>query len=57
MSDTDRVERQYRNLSYSRREEVTANVISFTAWLRAVEALADLWPHAVKLYNWIKSKF
>ncbi|GAB2849200.1 hypothetical protein GCM10022221_55770 [Actinocorallia aurea] len=56
MSDHDRVLRHFDRMSHSDQKEVASDVDSFTSWLKAIKALADLIPYAIKLFKWIRGR-
>jgi hypothetical protein len=56
-SDRDRLERQLNYMSRSEQREATSSLVSFTRWLQAIKALADLVPYAITLYQWAKKRF
>jgi hypothetical protein len=55
--DRDRLDRHFRNMSRSDQEEKTSSLVSFTRWLQAIKALADLVPYAASLYSWVKKRY
>ncbi|MFH0521360.1 hypothetical protein ACHBTE_29795 [Streptomyces sp. M41] len=56
-SDQARLAAHFDDMSTADQHETAFRLESFTAWLKAIKALADLVPYAKKLWKWLRRRF